>query len=240
MMVASSHPPLTDVMTERPCELLHMDLMGPARVRSTGGKWYVLVVVDDYSRYALVFFLEDKGEMFGFVRDLVLRLRNERHGNAIRAIRNDNGSKFRNSSFETFCHDLGLEHQFSSLYIPPQNGVVERKNRTLCEMARTMIDEHRTLRRFWAEVVHTACYVSNRIYLRVHKKKRCYELMHGRTPKVSHFHVFGCKCFILKKERSWISLRLGRSMVFSLVMHLTLEHIVCSILKLTKSWRLAR
>jgi hypothetical protein len=62
-MVASSHPPLTDVMTERPCELLHMDLVGPARVRSAGGKWYVLVAVDDYSRYALVFFLEDKGEM---------------------------------------------------------------------------------------------------------------------------------------------------------------------------------
>jgi hypothetical protein len=51
-MVASSHPPLTDVMTERPCEFLHMDLVGPARVRSAGGKWYVLVVVDDYSRYA--------------------------------------------------------------------------------------------------------------------------------------------------------------------------------------------
>jgi hypothetical protein len=76
-MVASSHLPLTDVMTERPCELLHMDLVGPARVRSASGKWYVLVVVDDYSRYAWVFFLEDKGETFGFVRDLVLRLRNE-------------------------------------------------------------------------------------------------------------------------------------------------------------------
>jgi hypothetical protein len=64
-----------------------------------------------------------------------------------------------------------------------------------------MLDEHRTPRRFWAEVVNTACYVSNRIYLRVHKKKTCYELMHSRTPKVSHFHVFGCKCFILKKGK---------------------------------------
>jgi transposase InsO family protein len=104
-MVASSHSPLTDVMTERPCELLHMDLVSPARVRSTGGKWYVLVVVDDYSRYAWVFFIEVKGETFGFVRDLVLRLRNERHGDAIRAIRSDNGSEFRNSRFETFFHD---------------------------------------------------------------------------------------------------------------------------------------
>jgi transposase InsO family protein len=82
-MVASSHPPLTDVMTERPCELRHMDFVGPARLRSAGGKRYVLVVVDDYSRYAWVFFLEDKVETFGFVRDLVLRLRNERHKDAI-------------------------------------------------------------------------------------------------------------------------------------------------------------
>jgi hypothetical protein len=178
-----------------------MDLVGPARVRSAGGKWYVLVVVDDYSRYVWVFFLEEKGETFGFVRDLVLRLRNERHEEAIRAIRSDNGSELRNSRFETFCHDLGLEHQFSSPYKPPQNGVVERKNRTLCEMARTMLDEHRTPRRFWAEAVNTACYVSNRIYLRVHKKKTYYELMQRRTPKVSHFHVFACKCFILKKGK---------------------------------------
>jgi transposase InsO family protein len=136
-MVASSHPPLTDVMTEHPCELLHMDLVCPARVRSVGGKWYILVVVDDYSRYAWVFFLEEKGETFGYVRYLVFRLKNERPGDAIRAIHRDNGTKFKNSRFETFCRDLGLEHQFSSLYTPPQNGVVERKNRTLCEMART-------------------------------------------------------------------------------------------------------
>jgi transposase InsO family protein len=97
-----------------------MDLVGPAHVRFVGGKWYVLVVVDDYSRYAWVFFLEEKGETFGFVRDLVLRLKNEMHIDSIRAIRSDNGSKFRNSHFKTFCHDLGLEHQFSSSYMPPR------------------------------------------------------------------------------------------------------------------------
>jgi hypothetical protein len=67
-----------------------------------------------------------------------------------------------------------------------------------------MLDEHRTPRRFWVEAVNTACYVSNRIYLRVHKKKTFYELMYGRTPKVSHFHVFGCKCFILKKGKKLV------------------------------------
>jgi transposase InsO family protein len=76
-----------------------MDLVGPARERSTGGKWYILVVVDDYSRCVWVFFLEEKGETFGFVRDLVLRLRNERNRDAIRVIRSDKGSKFKNSRF---------------------------------------------------------------------------------------------------------------------------------------------
>jgi hypothetical protein len=64
-----------------------------------------------------------------------------------------------------------------------------------------MLDEHRTLRRFWAEAVNTSCYVSNRIYLRAQKKKTYYELMQDHTPKVSHFHVFGCKCFIIKKGK---------------------------------------
>jgi transposase InsO family protein len=109
-MVDSSHPPLTVVMTERPCELLHMDLVGLARVRSVGGKWHILLVVDDYSRYAWVFFHEEKGVTYGFVRDLVLGLRIERNGDAIREIGSDNGSEFKNSRLETFCHDLGLEH----------------------------------------------------------------------------------------------------------------------------------
>jgi hypothetical protein len=183
-------------------------------------------------------FLEEKWETFGFVRDLVLWLRSERHRDAIRVIRNDNGSKFKNSHFETFCHDLGLEHQFSSLYTPPWSGMVDRKNRTLCEMARTMLNEHRTPRRFWAEAVNTTCYVSNMIYLRIHKS--CYKLMHDRPPNVSHFHVFGCKYFILKKVRNWTSSRLGLSMAFSLITRLIREPFECSILKLIKSWRLAR
>jgi transposase InsO family protein len=139
----------------------------------------VLVVVDDYSLYAWVFFLADKGETFGFVRDLILRLRNERHGDAIRAIHNDNGTKFKNSHFETFCRDLGPEHQFSSPYVACQNGVVERKNHSLCEMAQTMLDEHRTPRRYWADAVNTTCHDENRIFLRAFLNKTCYELVHG-------------------------------------------------------------
>jgi transposase InsO family protein len=159
------------------------------------------VIVDDYSRYAWVFFLADKGETVGFVQDLILRLKNERNGDVFRAIRSDNGNEFENSYFETFCHDLGLEHQFSTPYVACQNGVVERKNHSLCEMARTMLDKHKTQRRYWAEAVNTVCHVGNRIFLRAFLNKTCYGLMPGRAPRVSHFRAFGCRCFILKKGR---------------------------------------
>ncbi|WVZ89770.1 hypothetical protein U9M48_036134 [Paspalum notatum var. saurae] len=122
-------------------------------------------------------------------QDLVLRLRNESH-KAVRAIRSDNGGEFRNSRFENFCRDLGLEHQFSSPYTPPQNGVVECKNRTLVEMARTMLDEHRTPRRFWAEAVSTACYIANRIFLRAFLGKTSYELRFGYASSSRAFRVW--------------------------------------------------
>ncbi|WVZ58416.1 LOW QUALITY PROTEIN: hypothetical protein U9M48_008692 [Paspalum notatum var. saurae] len=185
-------------MTSCPAELLHMDTVGPARVASVSAKWYVLVVVDDFSRFSWVFFMEFKDKAFGFVRDLVLRLRNESH-KAMRAIHGDNGGEFRNSRLENFCHDLGLEHQFSSPYTPPQNSVVERKNLTFVELARTMLNELRTSRRFWAEAVNTACYIANRIFLRAFLGKTSYELRFGRQPSVKHLRVFGCMCFVLKK-----------------------------------------
>ncbi|WVZ58616.1 hypothetical protein U9M48_008868 [Paspalum notatum var. saurae] len=104
-MVAASHIIVSQVMTSYPGELLHMDTVGPARVASVSGKWYVLVVVDDFSRFSWVSFMEFKDEAFGFVRDLVLRLRNE-SPKAMRAICSDNGGEFRNSRFENFCRDL--------------------------------------------------------------------------------------------------------------------------------------
>jgi transposase InsO family protein len=152
-------------MTEHPGQLLHMDTVGPSRVRSMGGKWYVLVIVDDYSRYSWVFFWESKDQVFKHFRLLALRLNNE-HPNCLKAIRSDNGAEFRNASFDEFCFEHGIDQQFSALHIPQQNGVVERKNRTLVEMARTMLDEHGTPRWFCADAISTACYISNPIFLR--------------------------------------------------------------------------
>jgi hypothetical protein len=118
----------------------------------------------------------------------------------IKKIRSDNGTEFKNSQIEGFLEEEGIKHEFSSPYTPQQNGVVERKNRTLLDMARTMLDEYKTSYRFWAEAVNTACYAINRLYLHQILKKTSYELLTDKKPNVSYFRVFGSKCFILVKR----------------------------------------
>jgi hypothetical protein len=131
----------------------------------------------------------------GFLR----RAQNE-FGLRIKKIRSDNGMEFKNSQIEGFLEDEGIKHEFSSPYTPQRNGVVKRKNRTLLDMARTMLDEYKTSNRFWAEAINTACYAINRLYLHRVLKKTSYELLTGKKPNVSYFRVFGRKCFILVKR----------------------------------------
>jgi hypothetical protein len=113
-----------------------------------------------------------------------LRRAQNEFGLRIKKIRSDNGTKFKNSQIEGF----------------QQNGVVERKNRTLMDMARTMLDEYKTPDRFWAEAINTARYSINRLYLHRFLKKISYELLTGKKPNVPYFKVFGSKCFILIKR----------------------------------------
>jgi hypothetical protein len=104
-MITASYSSVNTVMTEQPGQLLHMDTIGTSQFRSMGDKWYVLIIVDDYSRYSWVFFLESKDEVFEHFRSLALRLNNE-HPNCLKAIHSDNRTEFRNASLDQFC----LEH----------------------------------------------------------------------------------------------------------------------------------
>src|SRR4051812_47970303 len=122
------------------------------------------------------------------------------HQCEIMAIRSDNGTEFKNYTMDEFLSDEGFKHQYSAAYTPQQNGVAERKNRTLIEMARTMLDEYKSPYKLWAEAINTACHASNRLYLRKLKNKTPYELLIGKKPNVKCFRVFGCKCFILNKK----------------------------------------
>ena len=202
--VASPHPYKSMMSTSRPLELLHMDLFGPTTYKSLGGNLYCLVIVDDYTRYTWTFFLDDKGKTVEIFKKFAKRAQNEFESTLVK-IRSDNGTEFKNTQIEDFCEERGIKHEFSSTYTPQQNGVVERKNKTLITLARAMLDEYGTPEKFWAEAINTACHASNRVYLHRLLKKTPYELLIGRKPNVSYFRVFGCKCFIYKKKE-----RLGK------------------------------
>src|SRR3954467_13400215 len=103
------------------------------------------------------------------------------------AIRSDNGTEFKNYTMDEFLSDEGIKHQYSAAYTPQQNGVAERNNRTLIEMARTMLDEYKSSYKLWAEAINTECHASNRLYLHKLKNKTSYELLIGKKPNVKYF-----------------------------------------------------
>jgi transposase InsO family protein len=140
-----------------------MDLFGPIAYISIGESKYCLVIMDDYSRFTWVFFLEEKSKTQETLKRFLRRAQNE-FGLRIKKIRSDNGTEFKNSQIEGFLEE-GIKHEFSSPYTPQQNGVVERKNITLLDMARTMLDEYKTPDRLWAETINTVSYYINRLYL---------------------------------------------------------------------------
>jgi transposase InsO family protein len=123
-MITISHSLVNTVMTEHPRQLFHMDTVGPSQVRSMDGKWYVLVIVDDFSHYSWVFFLESNDEVFEHFHSLALRLNNE-HPNYLKAIHSDNGTEFRNASFDELYLEHGIDQQFSTPRVPQQNGFME-------------------------------------------------------------------------------------------------------------------
>jgi transposase InsO family protein len=107
-MIVASHSSVNTMMIEHPRQLFHTDTIDPSRVHSMRDKWYVLVIVDDYSCYSWVFFLESKDEVFEHFQSLALSLNNE-HRNCLKAIHSDNGTKFRNASFNQFCLEHGVD-----------------------------------------------------------------------------------------------------------------------------------
>lgn len=136
--VRSSFKAKNDVTSTKPLELLHMDLAGPMRVQSPGGARYMFVLVDDFSRYTWVLFLKTKDQVFKVFFELIPLLETSL-ASPLRAICSDHGTKFENGDMLTFCREKGITHDFSTPRTPQQNGVVERKNRTLEDMARTML-----------------------------------------------------------------------------------------------------
>nr|GEU68817.1 hypothetical protein [Tanacetum cinerariifolium] len=160
-----SHKPKSEDTNQEKLYLLHMDPYGPMHVESVNGKKYILVIVDDYSRFIWVKCLRSKDEAPDFIIKLLKMIQ------------------------------VSISHETSVARCPQQNGVVERRNRMLIEVARTMLMYAQASLFLWVEDVATACYTQNQSIVRVHHGKTPYELLHNKHPNLSFLHVFGALCY---------------------------------------------
>ena len=159
-------------------------------------KRYTLVIVDDFTRYTWVYFLHKKDETPHILIDHI-KLLETGSVHKVKTLRSENGIEFKNASMEEFCTLKGIKKTFSAPGTPQQNGVVERKNRTLIEAGRTLLEEAKLPTYFWAEAVSTACYTQNCTLINMNGMTP-YQMVKGKNPIVKFFRVFGCKFFILR------------------------------------------
>jgi hypothetical protein len=182
----AAHKKTSGIQTSRNLELLHMDLVGPTRTTSLGGRWYILVIKDDFSRYTWVIPLREKYNAFDTTQHLFKKIQVEQNYQIMR-IRSDHGREFKNSKFEELCLSYGIKQEFSSPTTPQQNEVVERKNRVIQKMARVMIHWKNLAQHFWGAAVNVACHIINRVYLRPEINKTPYEIWRGKKWKIENW-----------------------------------------------------
>ncbi|GJS09193.1 putative ribonuclease H-like domain-containing protein [Tanacetum coccineum] len=149
-----------------------------------------------HRRFSWVFFLRTKDETSAILKDFIRQIENQLN-QKVKTIRSDNGTEFKNKEVIEFCGIKGIKREYSNARTPQQNGVAERKNRTLIEAARTMLADSFLPNTFWAEAVSTACYVLNRVLVTKPHNKTPYELLTGKIPIISYIRPFGCHVTIL-------------------------------------------
>nr|GEX58048.1 retrovirus-related Pol polyprotein from transposon TNT 1-94 [Tanacetum cinerariifolium] len=190
----SSHQPKAEDTNQEKLYLLHMDLCGPMRMASMNGKRYILMIVDDYLRFTWVKILRPKDEapeaIIKCIKNIQICL-----NATVYNVQTDNEAEFVNQTLRAFYENVGISHQTSVARNPQQIGVVERRNRTLVEAARTMLIFSKALLFLWAKAINTTCYTQNRLLIRLRYNKTPYELMQDKKPDLSFFHVFGALCY---------------------------------------------
>lgn len=185
--------------TKRCLELIHTDICGPMKKESLSKSIYFVTFIDDYSRKIFVYFINKKSDMINKFKQFKSLVENQTN-QKIKAIRSDNGSEYTSNEFREFCQTNGIKQQFSAEYTPQQNGIAERANRTLTEMARCLKIEGNLPEYLWAELVNTSAYIRNRCPTKVNANKTPEELWSSKKPDVSHFKKIGSRAFVLDKR----------------------------------------
>jgi hypothetical protein len=182
--VSNTHPKKSTISTSKAFELLHIDLFGPTTYTSICGNKYDIVIMGYCTRYTWVAFLVDKSDVFATFKRFIKRVQNK-FETTINKVRSDNRTEFKNTRIDELCDEYGIRHQFSAKYTPQSNGLVERKNRTLIDMARSMLSEYNVSHSFWAEAINTACIYNNRLYCHQFLEKTPYEILNSRKPNIA-------------------------------------------------------
>lgn len=194
---ATPIPKKTKLRETNLLELIHSDLCGPIRTNSIGGAKYFATFIDDKSRWVQVYFLKSKDEVKNAFLKFKALVENQK-GVKIKTLRTDNGLEYLGKDFTEELERCGIRREFTTPHTPQQNGLAERMNRTLLEMARCMIIQSKLSHQFWAEAVNTASYIRNRCPT-VHGRTP-YEIWYQKKPKVDHFKVFGSDVYVLNKQ----------------------------------------
>ncbi|KAL2943465.1 Retrovirus-related Pol polyprotein from transposon RE2 [Bienertia sinuspersici] len=188
--------------------LLHVDLWGPYKVANVTGDRYFLTIVDDYSRTTWTTLLNVKGKVKNIIKNFLAYVENQFNGR-VRIIRSDNGTEIVPSYCEKIFSKRGIIHQKSVIGVPQQNGRVERKRRTLLEMARA-IRIHEGLPKFlWGECLLAATHIINLLPSVVINWQTPYERLMKQKPSYDHLRIIGCLCYASKDQRKGISLMKG-------------------------------
>nr|GFA59467.1 hypothetical protein [Tanacetum cinerariifolium] len=175
-------------------QILHLGTQCPLTRFTPPQVKYILVIMDDYSRFTWVKFLRSKDKtpnvLIKFITQIQVGL-----NKTVRYICIDNGTEFINHTMTEYYERIGIFHQKTVPKTPQQNGVVERRNHTLVEAARTMLIFSKAPMFLWAEAVATACYTQNCSLIHTRGHKTPYELVHNKKPNLTFFRVFGALCY---------------------------------------------
>ncbi|KAL0410958.1 UNVERIFIED_CONTAM: Retrovirus-related Pol polyprotein from transposon TNT 1-94 [Sesamum latifolium] len=188
--------PKTSSRASAPLELVHSDICGPVQTPTPGNKRYFILFIDDCTRHMWIYFLNQKSEAFSTF--LKFKAQAEREsGFLIKTLRTDRGGEFLYNPFLDYFKENGIKRQLTVSYTPQQNGVAERKNRTIVEMARSMLKGKGVPNLYWAEVVHTAVHILNRSPTKAVRNKTPFKAWYKKKPVVDHFKIFGCIAYAL-------------------------------------------
>lgn len=188
-------PDKANFMAKTKLELVHADLCGPISPPTSAGNRYFMLLVDDFSRVMWAYMLKTKDEALEVFRKF-RALVEKGTENRVKALRTDRGGEFCSNRFKAYCEDAGIQRHYTAPYTPQQNGVVERRNRTVVSMARSLLKEMHMPSFFWGEAVRHAVYILNRLPTKILTGMTPYKAWSGKTPNLDHIRIFGCLAFM--------------------------------------------